>query len=67
MLFVFVSFARASTGAPDAISQEGLAKRVRRYAAVAGLRECLAHPRALLGYYATTLAGERVPIQEIKA
>jgi integrase len=27
----------------------------------------LAHPHALRGYYATTLAGERVPIQEIKA
>ena len=27
----------------------------------------LAHPHALRGYYATTLAGERVPIYEIKA
>jgi integrase len=40
---------------------------VRRYAAVAGVPERLAHPHALRGYYATTLAGERVPIQEIKA
>ena len=29
--------------------------------------ERLAHPHALRGYYATTLAGEGVPIQEIKA
>jgi integrase len=41
---------------------------VRRYAAVAGVPQRLAHPHALRGYYATTLAGERVPIQEeIKA
>ena len=31
------------------------------------LPERLAHPHALRGYYATTLAGERVPIQQIKA
>jgi integrase len=30
------------------------------------LPERLAHPHALRGYYATTLAGEGVPIQEIK-
>jgi len=40
---------------------------VRRYAAIAGVPERLAHPHALRGYYATTLAGEGVPIQEIKA
>jgi len=39
---------------------------VRRYAAVAGVPERLAHPHALRGYYATTLSGERVPIQEIQ-
>ncbi len=33
----------------------------------AGVPERLAHPHALRGYYATTLAGERVPIQEIRA
>ena len=40
---------------------------MRRYAAVAGVPDRLAHPHALRGYYATTLASERVPIQEIKA
>jgi site-specific recombinase XerD len=40
---------------------------VRRYAAVAGIPDRLAHPHALRGYYATTLAVEGVPIQEIKA
>jgi site-specific recombinase XerD len=64
---LFVSLARARDSAPGAISQQGLAKLVRRYAAVAGVPERLAHPHALRGYYATTLAGERVPIQEIKA
>jgi len=64
---LFVRFARARDSAPDAISQQGLAKLVRRYAAVAGVPERLAHPHALRGYYATTLSGERVPIQEIKA
>jgi site-specific recombinase XerD len=69
---LFMSLARASKtvpGAtvPGAISQQGLAKLVRGYAAVAGVPERLAHPHALRGYYATTLAGERVPIQEIKA
>jgi len=64
---LFVSLARASNTVPAAISQQGLAKLVRRYATVAGVPERLAHPHALRGYYATTLAGERVPIQEIKA
>ena len=64
---MFVSLARASNSVPGAISQQGLAKLVRRYAAVAGVPERLAHPHALRGYYATTLAGEGVPIQEIKA
>jgi site-specific recombinase XerD len=62
---IFVSLARA--GSPGAMSQQALAKLVRRYAAVAGVPERLAHPHALRGYYATTLAGENVPIQEIKA
>jgi len=64
---LFVSLARARPSAPSAISQQGLAKLVRRYAALAGVPDRLAHPHALRGYYATTLAGERVPIQEIKA
>ncbi|MCA1681295.1 MAG: site-specific integrase [Actinobacteria bacterium] len=64
---LFVSLARASNSAPGAISQQGLAKLVRRYAAVAGVPDRLAHPHALRGYYATTLASQRVPIQEIKA
>ena len=64
---LFVSLARASTSSPSAISQQGLAKLIRRHAAVAGVPERLAHPHALRGYYATTLAGERVAIQEIKA
>jgi integrase len=64
---LFVSLARARDSTSSAISQQGLAKLVRRYAAVAGVPARLAHPHALRGYYATTLAGERVPIQEIKA
>jgi site-specific recombinase XerD len=64
---LFVRLARARDSAPGAISQQGLAKLVRRYAAVAGVPERLAHPHALRGYYATTLAGEREPIQDIKA
>jgi integrase len=64
---LFVGLARARESIPGAISQQGLAKLVRRYAAVAGVPNRLAHPHALRGYYATTLAGERVPIQEIKA
>jgi site-specific recombinase XerD len=64
---LFISLARARDSSYGAISQQGLAKLVRRYAAVAGVPERLAHPHALRGYYATTLAGERVPIQEIKA
>ncbi len=62
---IFVSLARAGT--PGAMSQQALAKLVRRYAAVAGVPQRLAHPHALRGYYATTLAGERVPIQDIRA
>lgn len=62
-----VIFARARDAARGAISQQGLAKLVRRYAAIAGVPARLAHPHALRGYYATTLAGEGVPIQEIKA
>jgi site-specific recombinase XerD len=64
---LFVGLARARDSTSSAISQQGLAKLVRRYAAVAGVPTRLAHPHALRGYYATTLAGERVPIQEIKA
>jgi integrase/recombinase XerD len=54
-------------GSCDAMSQQALAKLLRRYADVAGIPQRLAHPHALLGYYATTLAGEGVAIQEIKA
>jgi len=64
---LFVRLTRARDTTPGAISQQGLAKLVRRYGAVAGVPDRLAHPHALRGYYATTLAGERVPIQEIKA
>ena len=64
---IFIGLARARDTEPAAISQQGLAKLVRRYAAVAGVPDRLAHPHALRGYYATTLAGEGVPIQEIKA
>lgn len=62
---VFVRLARDGSRGP--ISQQALAKLLRRYAAVAGVPERLAHPHALRGYYATTLAGEGVSIQEIKA
>jgi len=44
---------------PAAISQQGPAKLVRRYAAV--VPERLAHPHALRSFYATTLSGERDP------
>jgi len=64
---LFVSLARARDSSHAGISQQGLAKLVRRYAAVAGVPDRLAHPHALRGYYATTLAGERVSIQVIKA
>jgi site-specific recombinase XerD len=64
---IFVSLSRARESRPGAISQQGLAKLVRRYGAVAGVPDRLAHPHALRGYYATTLAVEGVPIQEIKA
>ena len=64
---IFIGLARARDAERGAISQQGLAKLVRRYAAVAGVPARLAHPHALRGYYATTLAGEGVPIQEIKA
>jgi integrase/recombinase XerC len=62
---IFVRLTRDATRGP--ISQQALAKILRRYAAVAGVPARLAHPHALRGYYATTLAGEGVPIQEIKA
>ena len=43
------------------------AKLVLRCAAIAGIPDRFAHPHALRGYYATTLAAEGVPIQMIKA
>lgn len=63
---IFVSLARARDTNPRSISQQSLAKLVHRYASLAGIPQRLAHPHALRGYYATTLAGEQVPIQEIK-
>jgi site-specific recombinase XerD len=39
------------------MSQQGLAKLVRRYASVAGLPQRLAHPHALRGYYANDARG----------
>ena len=54
-------------GSRGALSQQALAKLVRRYATIAGIPDRLAHPHALRGYYATTLAAEGVPIQQIKA
>jgi len=62
---IFVRLARDRSRGP--ISQQALAKSVLRYATIAGVPQRLAHPHALRGYYATTLAGERVPIQKIKA
>jgi site-specific recombinase XerD len=62
---IFVRLARDRSR--GAISQQALAKLLRRHAATAGVPERLAHPHALRGYYATTLAGEGVAIQEIKA
>jgi site-specific recombinase XerD len=62
---IFISLARS--GAPGAMSQQALAKLVRRYASVAGVPQRLAHPHALRGYYATTLASSNVPIQTIRA
>ena len=54
-------------GSRGALSQQALAKLVRRYATIAGIPDRLAHPHALRGSYATTLAAEGVPIQQIKA
>ena len=63
---VDVVFARlARDGSRGGLSQQALAKLVRRYGVMAGIAERLAHPHALRGYYATTLAGEGVAIQEI--
>jgi site-specific recombinase XerD len=62
---IFVRLSR--DGSRGAISQQALAKLVRRYAQVAGVPERLAHPHALRGYYATTLANEGVAIQDVKA
>jgi integrase len=53
---IFVRLAR--DGTRGAISQQALAKLMRRYAAVAGVPERLAHAHALRGYYAITLATE---------
>ena len=61
---IFVRLSRDRS--PGSLSQQALAKLVRRYARLAGLPDRLAHPHALRGYYATTLAGEGVPIQDIK-
>ncbi|MEA2217660.1 MAG: integrase/recombinase XerD [Solirubrobacteraceae bacterium] len=57
----------ARDGSRGAISQQALAKLVRRYAVIAGVPERLAHPHALRGYYATTLLTEGVAIEEVKA
>ena len=62
---IFVRLSRDGSKGP--ISQQALAKTVQRYAATAGVPRRLAHPHALRGYYATTLSGERVAIQDIKA
>jgi len=62
---IFVRLAR--DGTRGAISQQSLAKLLRRYAIHAGVPERLAHPHALRGFYATALANEGVAIQEIKA
>ncbi|MDX6573795.1 MAG: integrase/recombinase XerD, partial [Gaiellales bacterium] len=48
---IFVRLAR--DGTRGAISQQALAKLLRRHAANAGVPERLAHPHALRGYYAT--------------
>jgi hypothetical protein len=50
----------AHDGPRGPISQRALAETVLRYATIAGVPQPLAHPHALPGYYATTLAGERV-------
>ncbi len=62
---IFVRLTR--DGSSGAISQQALAKILRRYAKAAGVPDRLAHPHALRGYYATTLVENGVPIQRIKA
>ncbi len=64
---IFVKLSRDGTIGP--LSQQALAKIVRPYGQLAGVPARLAHPHALRGYYATTLAGAGagIPIQKIKA
>ena len=61
---IFIRLSRDPS--PGSLSQQALAKLVRRYGRLAGLPDRLAHPHALRGYYATTLASEGVAIQDIK-
>ncbi len=59
-----VTTTRSSCAPPvGPISQKALAKSVLRCTTIAGVPPRLAHRHALRGYYATTLAEERVPIQ----
>lgn len=62
---LFVRLSRDNT--VGGLSQQGLAKIVRRYASASDLPERLAHPHALRGFYATTLSAEGMVIQTIKA
>jgi integrase len=62
---VFVRLAAGSQ--PGPLSNAGLHKLLRRHARAAGIPERLSHPHTLRAYYATTLAGERVPVHVIAA
>jgi len=62
---VFVTLGRDCHAHPGPLSNSALHKLIRRYAKAAGIRDRLAHPHVLRAFYATTLAGEGVPVHVI--
>jgi site-specific recombinase XerD len=62
---VFVALGRHDHADPRPLSNSALHKLVRRYAKAAGLPVRLSHPHVLRAFYATTLAGDGVPVHVI--
>jgi integrase len=62
---VFVTLGRHGHYEPTQLSNSALHKLLRRYATAAGIPVRLAHPHVPRAFYATTLAGERVPVHII--
>jgi integrase len=62
---VFVALGRHGDTAPKPLSNSALHKLLGRYAKAAGIPARLAHPHVLRAFYATTLAGEGVPVHVI--